>query len=49
MTGLGNEKINGMMPLYLFDEHWWLAKRKINPVLGFMVTDDVLGFTNEQL
>ena len=49
MKGVGNEKINGIMPLYLFDQHWWLAKRKISPVLGFMVTDDVLGFTNEQL
>ena len=37
------------MPLYLFDQHWWLAKRKIAPVLGFMCTKDVLGFTNEQL
>jgi hypothetical protein len=49
MKGVGNENINGIMPLYLFDEHWWLAKRKISPVLGFMVTDDVLGFTSEQL
>ena len=37
------------MPLYLFDQHWWLAKRKIAPVLGFMCTKDVLGFSNEQL
>lgn len=49
MQGEGNENVNGIMPLYLFDQHWWLAKRKIAPVIGFMVTDDVLGYTTEQL
>jgi len=49
MKGPTGEKITGILPLYLFDQHWWLAKRKIAPVLGFMCTQDILGYTNEQL
>ena len=46
--GLGNEKITGIMPLYLFQEHWNLAKRKIQPVFGFMCTLDIMGYSSEQ-
>ena len=37
------------MPLYLFKEHWQIAKRKIQPVFGFMTTLDIMGYTGEQL
>ena len=46
--GLGRENITGIMPLYLFKEHWNLAKRKVQPVFGFMCTLDVMGYKSEQ-
>ena len=45
MLGLGNESITGILPLHLFDQHWWIAKRKVAPVLGFMCTLDVMGYS----
>ena len=45
--GLGRENITGIMPLYLFQEHWNIAKRKVQPVYGFMCTLDVMGYTSE--
>ena len=47
MEGLGKEKITGILPLHLFDQHWWIAKRKIAPVLGFMCTLDIMGYSLE--
>jgi hypothetical protein len=35
------------MPLYLFKEHWQIAQRRIQPVLGFMCTLDVMGYSSE--
>ena len=49
MLGLGRESITGIMPLYLFEEHWIIAKRKLQPLFGFMCTLDVLGYSTEQL
>jgi len=48
VEGLGREKITGVMPLYLFKEHWNIAKRKIQPIFGFMCTLDILGYSPEQ-
>jgi hypothetical protein len=36
------------MPLYLFSEHWNIAKRKVQPVYGLMCTLDVMGYSSEQ-
>jgi hypothetical protein len=36
------------MPLYLFAEHWHIAKRKVQPVYGLMCTLDVMGYSSEQ-
>lgn len=49
MMGLGRENITGLMPLYLFEEHWAIARRKIAPLFGFMCTLDVMGYTQEQI
>lgn len=46
--GLGRESVTGIMPLYLFPEHWNIAKRRIQPVYGFMCTLDVMGYSSEQ-
>jgi hypothetical protein len=47
-TGLGREKISGILPLYLFKEHWDIARRKAGPILGFMCTLDVMGYSMTQ-
>ena len=47
-VGAGRENISGLMPLYLFPEHWELAKRKVQPLYGFMCTLDALGYTSQQ-
>lgn len=46
--GLGRESITGAMPLYLFKEHWEVARRKVAPLFGHMCTLDVMGFAAEQ-
>ena len=47
-VGAGRENISGLMPLYLFAEHWELAKRKVQPLFGFMCTLEALGYTSQQ-
>ena len=46
--GAGRESISGVLPLFLFKEHWEIAKRKIQPLLGFMCTLDPLGYASNQ-
>lgn len=48
-VGLGREKVSGVLPLYLFKEHWEIAKIKLQPLLGFMCTLDPMGYTLAQL
>lgn len=48
VMGAGRENITGVLPLALFDEHWAIARRKMQPILGFMCTLDVLGYSSEQ-
>lgn len=47
-VGAGRESISGLMPLYLFREHWSLARRKIQPLFGFMCTLEPTGYTTSQ-
>jgi hypothetical protein len=42
--GLGREKVNGILPIYLFKEHWEFAKRKLPATLGFVCTLDPMGY-----
>ena len=46
--GIGNEPITGIMPLYLFPQHWEIARRKLQPVYGLMCSLDVMGYSAEQ-
>ena len=36
------------MPLYLFKEHWELARRKAPPIYGFICTLDIMGYASSQ-
>ena len=38
LTGVGRESITGALPLYLFKEHFNLAKMKVPQILGLMCT-----------
>ena len=47
-VGAGREQLTGLMPLFLFNEHWELAKRKTQSLYGFMCTLEPLGYTSSQ-
>ena len=47
--GVGRESVSGIMPLFLFEEHWEIAKCKLQPLFGFMCTLDPMGYTMSQL
>lgn len=47
-VGAGRVNLTGLMPLFLFNEHWEIAKRKVQPLYGFMCTLEVLGYTSSQ-
>ena len=47
-VGAGRENISGLLPLYLFKEHWEIAKFKYQPLFGFMCTLEPLGFAPSQ-
>jgi hypothetical protein len=44
--GVGRENITAVLPLYLFKEHWLIAKRKSAPVFGFICTLDIMGYAS---
>ena len=46
--GLGRENITGVIPLYLFKEHWNVARMKSQPIFGFLCTLDVMGYASNQ-
>ena len=47
-TGIGREDVTGVLPLYLFDEHWEIAKRTSPWIFGFMWTLDIMGYSEDQ-
>lgn len=47
--GLGREAVSGILPLFLFKEHWEVVKCKLQPLFGFMCTLDQMGYTMSQL
>lgn len=46
--GASREDVSGVMPLYLFKEHWEVAKKRSPPIYGFMCTLDVMGYAPAQ-
>lgn len=47
-TGVGRENVTGILPLFLFDEHWEISKRTIPSIFGFMCTLDIMGYADDQ-
>ena len=46
--GVGRENITGVMPLFLFKEHWEFARRKAPPIYGFLCTIDIMVYDAAQ-
>ncbi|EAR84223.1 von willebrand factor type A domain protein (macronuclear) [Tetrahymena thermophila SB210] len=48
VQGMMREVINAAMPLYIHKEHWNMAKLWLEPILGWVVTLDPLGYHHAQ-
>ncbi|KAK3841070.1 MAG: hypothetical protein J3R72DRAFT_445892 [Linnemannia gamsii] len=46
--GLAHENITAVMPLYINDAHWQVARLRMKPILGYVVTLDATGYTYSQ-
>ncbi|KAF9581483.1 hypothetical protein BGW38_001475, partial [Lunasporangiospora selenospora] len=46
--GLANENITGVLPLYINEEHWKVARLRMKPIMGYVVTLDATGYTYSQ-
>ncbi|CAG8542647.1 17837_t:CDS:2 [Funneliformis caledonium] len=49
LQGLARENITGVLPLYINDKHWSIAREKIKPIMGYLVTLDIFGYTYSQI
>lgn len=49
VKGLARENITGIMPLFLSEEHWKVAKLKMKPIMGWTTCLDVMGYTYSQI
>ncbi|KAG0338949.1 hypothetical protein BG004_006993 [Podila humilis] len=46
--GLAHENITAVMPIYINQEHWEVARLRMKPILGYVVTLDATGYTYSQ-
>ncbi|KAF9155901.1 hypothetical protein BG015_008150 [Linnemannia schmuckeri] len=46
--GLAHENITAVMPLYINEHHWKVARLRMKPILGYVVTLDATGYTYSQ-
>jgi hypothetical protein len=49
LKGVARESITACFPLYINYHHWNIAKYKIKPLLGWMTTLDILGYSYQQI
>ena len=49
ITGQSRENITGALPLFINPAHWVVARQKMKPIMGYMCTLNVLGYTYEQV
>ncbi|KAI9297170.1 hypothetical protein K502DRAFT_125659 [Neoconidiobolus thromboides FSU 785] len=48
-SGLRNEKINAILPLYLHPKHWEISSRRSRPILAWMTTLSITGGSGSEL
>ncbi|KAF9412127.1 hypothetical protein BGZ94_001137 [Podila epigama] len=46
--GLAQENITAVMPIFINKEHWEVARLRMKPILGYVVTLDATGYTYSQ-
>ena len=44
VNGLPEEVITGVLPLYINEDHWKVARLRLKPLMGWSATLDVLGY-----
>jgi hypothetical protein len=49
VVGQARESISGVLPLYICEEHWSVAKHKMKPIMGWVTTLDILGYSASQI
>lgn len=49
VKGLPDETITGIMPLYINEDHWKVARLKMKPLMGWTATLDVMGYAPAQM
>ncbi|CAG8573509.1 7226_t:CDS:10 [Diversispora eburnea] len=49
VEGMARESITGILPLYINEKHWSIAKEKMKPILGYMTTLDIFGYSYSQI
>ncbi|GBC02143.1 hypothetical protein RclHR1_04480007 [Rhizophagus clarus] len=49
LKGLARENITGILPLYINEKHWSIAREKIKPIMGYLVTLDIFGYAYSQI
>ncbi|GJJ73516.1 hypothetical protein EMPS_05874 [Entomortierella parvispora] len=46
--GLAHESITAVLPLYINEDHWKVARLRMKPIMGYVVTLDATGYTYSQ-
>jgi hypothetical protein len=49
IEGVAREDINGLMPLFIHEDHWKMAREDASPLFGWMTTLDVYGASADQI
>ncbi|CAG8787382.1 14355_t:CDS:2, partial [Dentiscutata erythropus] len=47
--GVANENITGVLPLYINEKHWSIAKERMKPIFGYLTTLDIFGYSYSQI
>ncbi|KAF9433250.1 hypothetical protein BGZ76_009693 [Entomortierella beljakovae] len=48
VPGVAQESITAVLPLYINENHWKVARLRLKPILGYVVTLDATGYTYSQ-
>jgi hypothetical protein len=49
VSGASRESITAVLPLFINEHHWKVAKHKMKPIMGYVTTLDVMGYSYSQV
>ncbi|CAG8604767.1 17967_t:CDS:2 [Acaulospora morrowiae] len=49
IQGMARENITGILPLYINEKHWSIAREKMKPIMGYVTTLDMFGYAYSQV